>query len=202
MRIILEGNKEDGTDLHSLNAKVSGLSRSAAKTLYYALIYGAFDKKLGLILGAPENEREAAGAQVREKLYKNMPALRCLVEDVERVAKQRRFIYGLDRRILYVREARKAVNLLFQSAGAVVMKKALSITHHKLLDEGLQYDYDFWYCSNSHDEIQTAVRDFGGMTEFVGRITARAITEAGEHFSFNCPLSGEYKIGLNWAETH
>ena len=36
-KALLDGRKEDGTDFHSLAAKVGGLSRSVAKELNYGL---------------------------------------------------------------------------------------------------------------------------------------------------------------------
>lgn len=35
-----------------------------------------------------------------------------------------------------------------------------------------------------------------------GEIIAEALTKAGEFLKLRCPLAGEYKIGLNWQETH
>lgn len=35
-----------------------------------------------------------------------------------------------------------------------------------------------------------------------GQIIAESLTKAGEFLQLRCPLAGEYKIGLNWQETH
>ena len=35
-----------------------------------------------------------------------------------------------------------------------------------------------------------------------GEIMAESITKAGEFLNLRCPLAGEYKVGLNWQETH
>ena len=37
-----------------------------------------------------------------------------------------------------------------------------------------------------------------------GTVPARveAIEKAGKHFNLRCPLTGEYKVGENWSETH
>ena len=34
------------------------------------------------------------------------------------------------------------------------------------------------------------------------RLGVDAIRKAGEYFNMNCPLTGEYKVGLTWKETH
>ena len=35
-----------------------------------------------------------------------------------------------------------------------------------------------------------------------GEIMAESMTKAGEFLNLRCPLAGEYKVGLNWQETH
>ena len=50
--IILKGKKEDGTDLHSWTAKFLGnIKRSLAKTVRYAVTYGAQAPHVGHIMG-------------------------------------------------------------------------------------------------------------------------------------------------------
>jgi len=48
--IIMSGNKEDGTDLHSLNAKATGLSRSDSKPLWFGFLYGSSSTLTGYTL--------------------------------------------------------------------------------------------------------------------------------------------------------
>jgi len=55
IKTLLEGKKELGTDMHSLNAKAYQVDhleqgRDCSKTLFYAALYGAKNPKLGLIL--------------------------------------------------------------------------------------------------------------------------------------------------------
>jgi DNA polymerase-1 len=61
IKVVLEGRKENGTDIHSVNARALGMDpkakvldgwtgRDLAKTWFYAFIYGAGDGKLGCIL--------------------------------------------------------------------------------------------------------------------------------------------------------
>jgi DNA polymerase gamma 1 len=44
----LQGNKSDGTDLHSQTAKILGIDRDKAKIFNYARIYGAGEKFAGM----------------------------------------------------------------------------------------------------------------------------------------------------------
>lgn len=52
-QIIMEGDKDKGTDLHSLNAKICGISRSEAKTVVFGILYGSSTTLTGYtILGS------------------------------------------------------------------------------------------------------------------------------------------------------
>jgi len=59
---------------------------------------------------------------------------------------------------------------------------------------------DAKFVANIHDEWQIQVKE--SQTEAVGRLGVEAIEKASEHFNMRCPLTGEYKIGDNWYETH
>ena len=135
------------------------------------------------------------GKRLKEKFLSNTPSLRALRERVS-VASGRGYLHGLDRRRVSVRSEHAALNTLLQSAGAIVMKKALC-----LLDEYAKlWNIDYKFVGNIHDEIQTEVREDQAV-EF-GRLAVSCIEAAGTHFNLNCPLAGEYKIGDNWSETH
>jgi hypothetical protein len=166
-------------------------TRSQAKTFIYAFLYGAGDAKIGSIVGGTARD----GKRLKEKFLSNTPSLRALRERVS-VASGRGYLHGLDRRRVSVRSEHAALNTLLQSAGAIVMKKALC-----LLDEYAKlWNIDYKFVGNIHDEIQTEVREDQAV-EF-GRLAVSCIEAAGKHFNLNCPLAGEYKIGDNWSETH
>lgn len=198
VKIILEGNKDDGTDIHSINAKALGLSRSDAKTWYYGFMYGAGNEKLGKIAG----KDAAYGEAMKQQFFDRFPALKNLITAVQTQAKKRGYLIGLDGRHLHIRSEHAALNTLLQSAGALVMKLSLILLDKKLQKINLRYNFDYFYCANVHDEFQLAVRDQGGLPETVGKLAVESIKEAGEYFKFNCPLDGEYKIGQSWADTH
>ena len=54
--------------------------------------------------------------------------------------------------------------------------------------------------ANVHDEIQCEVSE--EVAEQVGKFGVLAIEQAGKDFEMRCPLTGEYKVGRNWRETH
>lgn len=190
-RIILEG------DIHTENQKAAGLpTRDSAKTFIYAFLYGAGDEKLGQIIG----KGRTAGRKLRKQFLEKLPALAKLKQAVEKAVKTRGYLIGLDGRHLPIRSEHSALNTLLQSAGALVMKKALVILDETLQEMGYVPGQDYEFMANIHDEWQIACRP--EIAETVGKTAVEAIRRAGEHFGFRCPLDGEYKIGANWAETH
>ena len=179
-------------DIHTANQLAAGLdTRSQAKTFIYAFLYGAGDAKIGSIVGGTARD----GRRLKAKFLKNTPALGALRERVV-VAAGRGFVFGLDRRKVSIRSEHAALNSLLQSAGAIIMKKALCI-----LDEyATLHKIDYKIIGNIHDEIQTEVATKDA--ERFGRLATASIEAAGLHYKLNCPLAGEYQIGDNWSETH
>lgn len=110
-------------------------------------------------------------------------------------------LIGLDKRLLFVRSDHAALNTLLQSAGALVMKKALV-----LLDRSLQREHrlvpgdHYEFVVNCHDEFQIEAKP--ECSETVGRAAVRSIRDAGTYFNFRCPLDGQFQIGKTWADTH
>ena len=194
----VEGNSKDGTDIHSINQKLVGLeSRDTAKTFFYAFIYGAGNEKLGKILGT--NIR--GGKQARMKLLNGVDGLLKLTEAVKQVYRRRGHLIGLDGRRLHVRSEHSALNTLLQSAGAVLMKKALVLLDERLKFLGFNAPEDYEFVANIHDEFQIECKERYAK-RFIGPQAESAIKRAGEYYEFGCPLSGTSKIGRNWAETH
>lgn len=129
-----------------------------------------------------------------------------LIDAVHKAAKEKRYLKGLDGRKLKVRSIHSSLNLLLQSAGALVMKKALTILDEKLQTQGFanysqdRENYDYEFSANVHDEFQIEVKE--QYADLVGQMAVQAIRDAGKYFNFRCPLDGEYKFGNSWAETH
>ena len=179
-------------DIHTANQLAAGLeTRDQAKTFIYAFLYGAGDSKIGSIVGGTKRD----GARLKEKFLANTPALRELRERVG-VAAGRGYVLGLDRRRVLIRSEHAALNSLLQSAGAIVMKKALCLLEEYATIWGI----DYRFIGNIHDEIQTEVRQ--EKAEVFGRLAVSCIQAAGNHFNLNCPLTGDYKVGNTWADTH
>lgn len=209
IRTVLEGKKEDGTDMHSINARILGCSREVAKVWFYAFIYGAGDEKLGLILGHPKGlKARQAGKRSRAKFLAGLPALGKITDKVRAKVRAKNpatgqplgYVRGLDGRKLFVRSDHSALNTLLQGAGAILMKQGLVELDEALQDAGLIPGLDYEFCANVHDEWQIDV--LPQHVALVMRLAPEAIRRAGETLNFRCPLAGNAVSGANWAETH
>ena len=179
-------------DIHTTNQNLAGLkTRDQAKTFIYALVYGAGDAKIGSVAGGGIKK----GKELKQTFFKNLPSLKDLKEKVQK-ASNRGFLKGLDGRKIYVRSQHAALNTLLQGGGAIVMKKAMCILQELINLNTL----DAKFVANIHDEWQIQVKE--SQADFVGRLGVQAIEKASEYFNMRCPLTGEYKIGDNWYETH
>ncbi len=192
-------------DIHQKNADLAGISRSIAKRLLYACMYGGGDGKLGSIVEplASEARQRTLGKQLRAKLMAAMPSLARAIKEIQREARRSRgTIMGLDGRRLYVRSPHSALNLRLQSDGAMIAKKWILLTDDAFYDEGWEHgpEFDYAFAAWSHDEIQVEVKE--ALAGRGGVIAKNMAPLAGEYFKFNCPVAAEYKIGTNWAETH
>ena len=183
-KTILEG------DIHTANQKAAGLeTRNQAKTFIYAFLYGAGDAKIGSIVGGTAKHGKALKASFMRKI----PSIKKLSEAVANALEVKGMLRGIDGRPLPCRSPHSAVNLLLQSAGAVVMKQAL-VEFVKMAK--LPYELN----ANVHDEVQFSCDP--KHADELGRSFCNALAKAGQILKFNCPLDGEYSVGANWKETH
>ena len=179
-------------DIHTANQKAAGLkSRDQAKTFIYAFIYGAGDAKIGSVVGGGKK----LGAELKQRFLDNNPSLKTLRERVSRAAK-RGYLKGLDGRKIFIRNEHAALNSLLQGGGAIVMKRALLMLESLVQLNAL----DAKFVANIHDEWQMEVKE--DIADFVGELAVGCIEKSGEYYNLRCPLTGEYKIGDNWSETH
>ena len=202
----------DDFDIHTHNAKLFGIfdgkgkidkkTRELAKTLIYAVLYGAGAKKLGSILdiSLSEYKQQEIGRETINTFYKNLPAIVKLKDKVDERVIQRGYLTGIDGRHLQIRSRHSALNQLLQSTGAIAVKKATCILYKDLYEAGLKWSCHFAFIAHIHDEIQALVKP-----QFVNLYKSLAIDsfrKAGEFYNLKCPLTGEAKEGKNWMETH
>jgi len=197
-------------DIHTMNQQAAGLpERNQAKTFIYAFLYGAGDAKIGKIIGGDARD----GKRIKRKFLQATPAIKSLRDAVQNAIVQtdrgrvvhwkRHYLRGLDGRLLHVRSPHSALNLLLQSAGALVCKKWIVRTEERLLARGLKHgwDGDFVYMAWIHDEIQVACK-----TKEIAKIVCEeaqaAMRDAQAFFHFRVQLDTEGIIGRNWCDCH
>ena len=197
-------------DIHTANQHAAGLpERSQAKVFIYAWLYGAGDAKIGRIIKGDA----ADGKAIKRKFLKATPAIKCLRDAVQNtlvetergkvVRWKRHYLRGLDGRILHVRSPHSALNLLLQSAGAIICKQWIVLTDQMLYEQGLRHgwDGDFAFMAWVHDEFQCACRTPEIATLVVSTAQA-AMRKTQEILGFRMQLDTEGKIGKNWADCH
>lgn len=203
-REILEG------DIHTKNQEAAGLpTRNDAKRFIYGFLYGAGDAKIGKLVGGDA----AAGKKIKKSFLQKIPAIKQLREAIQNALTEthhgqllrwkRHYLKGLDGRLLYVRSPHSALNLLLQSAGAVVCKTWIVKTEERLLNRGLKHgwDGDFCYMAWIHDEIQVACRT-QEIADVVIEEAQQAMRDAQAALKFRCQLDTEGKSGKTWADCH
>jgi DNA polymerase I-like protein with 3'-5' exonuclease and polymerase domains len=211
-------------DIHTANQLAAGLpTRGNAKTFIYGFLYGGGAAKIGEIV----NGGAAQGKKLIEQFLEMTPAIMELRKAVERrtalfywakvpyknaqgETKYSRtkientayvgHLMGLDGRKLPIRSPHAALNTLLQSAGAIIAKKATVLLYHNLAKAGYVWGVDWAMMAHVHDEVQLWARP--EIAEIIGQACVTAFEEAGEHFKFKCPITGEFKIGETWYDTH
>ena len=103
---------------------------------------------------------------------------------------------GIDGRKIYVRSQHASLNTLLQGCGAIVMKQAM-VNLHELIKLNT---VDAQFVANIHDEWQLQVKE--SQADYIGRLGVESIEKVTEQFNMRCDLTGQYKIGGNWSETH
>lgn len=183
-------------DIHTANQQAAGLpTRNMAKTFIYGWLYGAGSDKIGKIVGKGRKEGEA----LKREFLKNFPAIDRLRKAVGKAA-MRGYLLALDKRRMPVRHEHASLNTLLQGSGAIVCKRWVVEFNKLLRENGYVRNEDYRQVAFVHDEIQVLVKkDLG---DKIGQLCVKAIERAGEYYNIRVPLTGEYKLGRNWAETH
>ena len=191
-----KGKKENGTDIHTLNQKGAGLpTRDDAKTFIYAFLYGAGDGKIGEIVNGTADD----GARLKAKFFRQIPAIKKLVDKVAQVYKDEGNLKALDGNPYYIRSSHSALNTLLQGAGALVMKYWLIFLDRNLQKEfkqGIQYEFVL----NVHDEAQIECDE--EIAQRVAEICKDSFDDVTQHLNFRIPIRGSADIGDNWSQTH
>lgn len=187
-RVLLQG------DIHSRNAAAFSdaahkeISRSLAKGIGYALMFGATSRKIASMAGVSAD----VGQMMIDAFWSVNPGLSAVREKAYKDGKKNGYLVGLDGRKIMVRSPHAALNCIIQSTGAILMKEAfLYVNRGK----------NPWTpCFHMHDEMTCE------MDEEVVALHRAIWKRAGEHltdkYNLSVPLIFDSAIGLNYAEVH
>lgn len=193
---VCHGRKEDGTDIHSVDARLLGSvcsGRDNAKTFIYAWILGAGTTEVARILQCSTREaREAV-----EGFVEGVPGLAKLKRDYIPSVWRAGFFVGLDGRKVIVPSEHHVLAGLLQNGEAVIMKHATVRWKEQLRKVKIQHKLVTFV----HDEWQTESYSEGD-AHVIGRVQCRSLERVGVDLGLGVPLAGEYSVERNWAETH
>lgn len=210
---VLNGKKEDGTDIHSVNMRAAGLqSRDDAKTFFYGFLFGAGDAKVGKIVRGNAQR----GRQLKTDFLEGLPALGNLLKELtaewKRTAKRRYnakfnrmeyydgYITGLDGRPIKVPSEHQILVYLLQSDEAIMMAAAYNKANKDMERAGYVYGEDYGFVCWYHDEFTIECKE--EIAEHARRISEEAIAWAGRYYKIPCPHLGQGKIGEDWYDIH
>jgi DNA polymerase I-like protein with 3'-5' exonuclease and polymerase domains len=184
--LILDG------DFHQHNADLWGVDRNTAKSGLYALMYGCREAKLASTLGKPRKE----GVRLMNNFWGSHPAIKHLIDNLERAMDSKKNIHSIDGRVLDIRRKQTVLNTLLQGSAAVVFKTWMNITNSSPSPV-------FFQIIAYHDELQFEVSEsYVSYADKIGENICKNARMAGEFLGVNVPIKAEYKIGTNWSETH
>jgi len=192
-------------DIHTYNQQQFGVeTRDISKRLLYGMLYGCGSVKAGTIIDPNEKDEfvlRKLGSTAINSFMDGVPALKKLKREIENNISTRNYLYGLDKRTLHCRSAFKGLNVLLQSAGAIIMKQVVVMIHDKIEQElGLVHGKDWEQALMVHDEIQLVCNP--AYTKQIREQAMLAFPAAGDFFNFRCKIEGDSRVGYNWSETH
>lgn len=193
---VLEG------DVHTKNAVAYSeaigrkVTRKTSKPVTYALMYGASSKKLATMLDCEIH----LGDGLVAAFWSANPGLSAAKDklDQEWIMNGKRFIRSVDGRRIMTRSRHSLLNAAIQSTGAILMDKSWELfckAAGTLRDDGLWERVLYM-----HDEYALHVVEY--LAKQVGDAGVESIRLAGEAFDVRVPLTGEAKIGPNYAAVH
>ena len=192
-------------DIHVYNQERFGVAtRDISKRLLYAVLYGAGHLKAGSIVDPNEKDEEVLrklGRTAINSFMDEVPALKELKQRIESQIAHNDHLIGLDRRILYCRSAFKGLNVLLQSAGAILMKQVV-INIHDNIESALSLPHGAGWeqVLMVHDEVQLVCSP--KYTEKIRAQALAAFPQAQQFFEFLCDIEGDSRVGSNWSMTH
>jgi len=177
-------------DPHSYNAEVAGVDRPTAKTLLYAIQYGAQAGKVASIIKGTFAEGDALRTQFLARL-----GLDEVMNEAQAEQKAGR-IKLVDGSLIICPSLHAALNYRLQGGGARVMAQGAIFLEQLIHKKGL----DSLKVGDVHDEWIYDVHPDDA--EEHRNLSLRALNMAGEELNMRLPIDGKSLIGPSWAHVH
>lgn len=150
--VLIEGYLA-GNDFHSITAELLGISRQHAKTVNFAILYGAGPRKLAEQLNCSESEGRQVLAQFRDAY----PRLAQVAQDAEKAAQRGwiRYWTGRRRHFEFPSEYHKAFNSVVQGGAAEIMKRTMLKFYREYPEIRMvcQVHDALWFETQSEEEL-------------------------------------------------
>lgn len=137
-----------GLDVHQATAEIAGISRKAAKSANFCILYGGGDSKLAEFLSISKAEAQ----NIKSSIFSAAPEIQALIKMVSQTAERRGFIYNWLGRVYRFENANtsyKATNTLIQGGVADIIKVGMVKVDDFLRRENLKTRLVL----NIHDEL-------------------------------------------------
>lgn len=188
-----------GRDFHTSNAEAWGVSRTAAKTLLFAILYGASAPRIAKTLKSSVSEAE----HLIDKLNKALPAVQAMKEMVWQTASESGGVIHtlLGHRLVYPdilskhrgkkgKAERQLFNAFIQGSSGDVLKYLTNKSMPVIIE------HEANLAASVHDEL----------LGYVSRANAQSLCEQLTHTFSNCtlilpvPIEAEFKHGYRWGD--
>lgn len=191
---------EEGTEGLEVDSSEFKSYRSRGKNGTYCLMYGGQPKKLASTINVSVREAK----YLFNRFWTENEALGKLRDKVMYMHDNQGWVPGVDGRRIYTRSSHSALNALFQSCGAIIMKYAMVLLHHHAEVEQIHH----YKVLDQHDEGQHEVAasdcyiEEGKEKHRLGELSVLSMYQAGKKLGIRVDVTGDYSIGDTWAETH
>lgn len=195
----LYGDKTEGTDTHSRNRDAINsilghefISRSQAKSIFYATIFGGGVNRIASVVGCGNEQAR----EVQNAFYRTLPQLPELKRKLVEEWKEKGYLSAVDGRPLYIRSPHMCLVTLVQGDEAAAMEMSMCYADKLISERKLDAHQLIYY----HDEIEyeATYED----APYVAKCMEAAIEWPSKYLSLKIPLTGSAVIGRNWAEVH
>lgn len=190
---------EKGEDVHQATADELGISRAAAKTINFGIIYGMSDFGLAKSLGIKKQQ----AAEYIEKYFKRHAGVKAFMDQTIKEAKERGYVttlFGRKRPMPDINSPnhglrsfaeRSAINTPIQGTAADMIKLAMVNIYRKLQTT----NYKLQMILQVHDELV-----FECPADQAKELAALVKEEMEQALPLTVPVEVEVKAGVNWAE--